>query len=162
MQQHMQSSIGGAACSGGRLAAASRPDAVCPEHPNGRRRPRTTTPAAIGLGVFIGCLPLYGFHLLICVAAGWLFKLNRLKIYLAANISNPFVAPWLLLAEFQVGSWLRRGTFHAITIDTIRNSSVASLGIDLIVGSVALGAVLAALAAWTLHVLMMRRDGRGR
>lgn len=115
--------------------------------------PRQET-AAIALGVFIGCLPLYGFHLLICVAAGWLFKLNRLKIYLAANISNPFVAPWLLLAEFQAGSWLRRGTFHAITIETIRNSSVASLGVDLLVGSVALGAVFAALAAWGTHMTL--------
>jgi uncharacterized protein (DUF2062 family) len=110
--------------------------------------------AAIALGVFIGCLPLYGFHLLICIAAGWLFKLNRLKIYLAANISNPFVAPWLILAEFQAGSWLRRGSFHAITVDTIRNSSVASLGLDLIVGSLAVGTVLAALAAWGTHATL--------
>ena len=52
--------------------------------------------AAIGAGVFIGCLPFYGFHLLICWAVGWLLGLNRVKMYLAANISNPFVAPWLL------------------------------------------------------------------
>ena len=54
--------------------------------------------AAIGLGVFIGCSPLYGFHLLLCLAVGWCLGLNRLKMYLAANISNPFVAPFLLLA----------------------------------------------------------------
>ena len=44
-------------------------------------------------GVFIGCLPLYGLHLLICGAVGTIFRLNRLKMYLAANLSNPFVAP---------------------------------------------------------------------
>ena len=49
--------------------------------------------AAVSLGVFIGCLPLYGLHLLICWTVGFALGLNRLKMYLAANISNPFVAP---------------------------------------------------------------------
>ena len=35
---------------------------------------------AVGVGVFIGCLPLYGFHLVLCWITGWLFGLNRLKI----------------------------------------------------------------------------------
>ena len=52
---------------------------------------------AVGLGVFIGCLPFYGFHLLMCLAAGWLLRLNRLKLYVAANISNPLMAPLLIL-----------------------------------------------------------------
>jgi uncharacterized protein (DUF2062 family)/trans-aconitate methyltransferase len=110
--------------------------------------------AAIAIGVFIGCLPVYGLHLAICWAVGWLFGLNRLKVYLAANISNPFVAPWLLFAEFQAGSWIRRGSFHAISIDTIRNSSVASLGADLLVGSVAVGGVLAVLAGWGTYATL--------
>ncbi len=104
--------------------------------------------AAIAVGVFIGCLPFYGFHLLLCVLVGWLFRLNRLKIYLAANISNPLLAPWLLFAELQTGSWLRRGAFHSVTLDTIKSTGVAVLGADLLVGSVAIGATLAALAAW--------------
>ena len=65
--------------------------------------------AAVALGVFIGCLPIYGLHLLICWIAGLLLGLNRLKMYLAANVSNPLVAPWLIFAEVQAGAWLRRG-----------------------------------------------------
>jgi hypothetical protein len=26
---------------------------------------------AIGIGVFLGCLPVYGLHLALCWAAGW-------------------------------------------------------------------------------------------
>ena len=55
----------------------------------GRRREA----AAIGVGVFIGCSPFYGFHLILCIAVSTLFRLNRLKTYLAANISIPLVAP---------------------------------------------------------------------
>ena len=43
--------------------------------------------AALGVGVLIGCSPFYGFHLLLVRFLGWLLHLNRLKMYLAANIS---------------------------------------------------------------------------
>ena len=36
--------------------------------------------AAIGTGVFIGSLPVFGFHLMICLVVGRLFRLNRLKL----------------------------------------------------------------------------------
>lgn len=104
--------------------------------------------AAIACGVFIGCLPFYGFHLLLCLLVGWAFRLNRLKLYLAANISNPFVAPFLLFAELQTGSYLRRGTFHAMTLDAIRETGAVALGVDLLAGSVVVGLALAALAAF--------------
>ena len=97
---------------------------------------------AIGLGAFIGCSPLYGLHLLICWALGWCLRLNRLKMYLAANISNPFMAPFLLFAQVQAGAWLRRGEFHALTLEAVRHIDPWSFGADLIVGSVAVGAVL--------------------
>jgi uncharacterized protein (DUF2062 family)/2-polyprenyl-3-methyl-5-hydroxy-6-metoxy-1,4-benzoquinol methylase len=113
--------------------------------------------AAIGVGVFIGCLPLYGLHLIICVVAGSLLRLNRLKLYLAANISNPFFAPWLLFAEVQTGSWLRRGQFHRVSIETFQNAGAVVLGTDLVVGSVALGAALGLLAAWGTYA-MVRSD----
>src|SRR2546423_2476288 len=91
--------------------------------------------AAVALGVFIGCLPVYGFHLLLCWAAGVLLGLNRLKMYLAANISNPLVAPWLIFAEVQTGAWLRRGSFHQLSRQSIASSGLTRFGIDALVGS---------------------------
>jgi SAM-dependent methyltransferase len=97
--------------------------------------------------VFIGCLPVYGLHLLICWAVGFAFGLNRLKMYLAANISNPLLAPWLLCAEVQAGAWLRRGSFHPLTLQAIKTAGVVELGVDLLIGSVFVGGALASLAA---------------
>jgi uncharacterized protein (DUF2062 family) len=108
---------------------------------------------AIGVGVFIGCLPVYGFHLILCWAIGWAFRLNRLKMYLAANISNPFVAPLLLLAELEVGAWLRRGSFHALSLDTVRTIEPWSFGADLIVGSLAIGGGLGVLVGLATYAL---------
>jgi uncharacterized protein (DUF2062 family) len=97
---------------------------------------------AIAAGVFIGCLPVYGLHLVIVWLVGWVAGLNRLKMYVAANISNPFVAPFLLLSEVQIGAWVRRGHVHALSVETVKQIDPWSFGADLIVGSLALGAAL--------------------
>ena len=47
----------------------------------------------IGLGILVGCSRVYGLHLALCWGLGLALGLNRLKMYLAANISNPLVAP---------------------------------------------------------------------
>ena len=110
--------------------------------------------AAVAVGVFIGCLPVYGLHLLLCVLAGTLLRLNRLKTYLAANISNPFVAPWLVLAEVQAGAWMRRGAFHELSVDTLETTGLRVFAGDLLIGSVVVGGVLAGLAAWGTFTLV--------
>ena len=103
--------------------------------------------AAVSLGVFIGCLPLYGLHLLICWTVGFALGLNRLKMYLAANISNPFVAPWLIFAEVQTGAWLRRGSFHPLSRETITSTGIGVFGMD---------------ARGRQHVRRRRAGGAGR
>lgn len=110
--------------------------------------------AAIAVGLFVGCLPFYGFHLLLCWLAGTMLRLNRIKVYLAANISNPFVAPWLLFVELQTGAWLRHGTFQPITLRAIRATGLGGVGIDLLLGSVVVGTVLAIVAGTVTYALL--------
>ena len=110
--------------------------------------------AAIALGLFLGCLPFYGFHLLLCWLFGRLLSLNRLKVYLAANISNPLIAPWLILVELQTGAWLRHGAFQHLTLDAIRTTGLKVVSLDLLVGSVVVGACLAFLGASVTYVML--------
>lgn len=110
--------------------------------------------AAVGLGVFLGCLPVYGLHLLLCWVMGALFRLNRLKVYLAANISNPFVAPWLLLAELQVGAWLRHGALQSLRPSAVRAAGLDVVLIDLVTGSVVVGLALGAIAAAATYFVL--------
>jgi len=96
---------------------------------------------AIGLGLYVGASPFVGFHLALSLALGWLFGLNRFRVYLAANISNPLVAPFLYALEIQVGSWLRTGHVHtAARLHVIR---LQGLAIDILLGSVVVGSSLA-------------------
>jgi uncharacterized protein (DUF2062 family)/SAM-dependent methyltransferase len=128
-----------------------------------RLRTEGATPArdgwAIGLGIFVGCSPWYGFHLLICWVLGRLLKLNRLKMYLAANISNPFAAPFLILVELQVGAWLRRGRFHALTVETVRTTDPWTFGADILLGSLVAGAVLGAVGGVATWLGLRTPDG---
>ncbi len=105
------------------------------------------TAAAVGLGIFIGCLPLWGVHLAICVLVGRLLHLSRLKMYLAANISNPLVLPFLLLAQIQVGRFARRGDFYELTLHDMRLTPPWLFGADLAVGSLIVGVGLGVLGA---------------
>lgn len=117
--------------------------------------------AAFGLGTFIGCSPLFGFHLPLCLAAGSLLRLNRLKLYLASNISNPLVAPVLLFSEVQAGSWLRVGAPYPLSLEAFRAFNVWQFGIDLVLGSIVVGLVLGAGAAAGTYFLA-RRAGISR
>lgn len=109
---------------------------------------------AIGVGVFIGCSPFYGFHLLLSWLCGRLLGLNRLKVYLAANISNPIVAPVLLLAELQTGAWLRTGAFLPLTLEAVRTISPWQFGADLLLGSAVVGGVLGGVGGLATYLAL--------
>ncbi|HVF61720.1 MAG TPA: DUF2062 domain-containing protein [Thermoanaerobaculia bacterium] len=113
---------------------------------------------AVAAGVFIGCLPLYGLHLALCLAAGRLLGLNRMKAYLAAQLNNPFTAPFLIAAEIGVGRLLRSGSLAGLAPARLTERGVAGVGLDLALGSLAVGTVLgAALGAATWLTLRGRR-----
>ena len=72
---------------------------------------------AVGIGCFLGALPVYGIHLGVCIVVARLFRLNEAVMYAAANISNPFFAPFLIAAEIEIGEYMRHG--HVATgLDT--------------------------------------------
>src|SRR5688572_9672480 len=115
---------------------------------------RAREACAIGVGLFIGCSPFYGFHLALCWMIGWVLRLNRMKVYLAANISNPIVAPFILFAELQTGAWIRTGAFLPLTVETVRTTSPWQFGIDLLVGSAVVGGVLGAMGGLATYLAL--------
>lgn len=92
---------------------------------------------SVGLGLFIGCLPLYGFHLPLCLLVCLPFGLDAVLAYVAANISNPLIAPFLLVLEVEVGSLLLRG--HALGFEP---HALEKTNLALVAGEVALGSIV--------------------
>lgn len=127
--------------------------------PPGRRRPfrellynlRTEgeSPArqawAVVAGVLIGCSPLYGLHLALCVLVARLFRLNQIRTYVAAHVSLPFLWPVLVLAEVDAGRLLRGAPPLALSLAELRHLRPWQFGVDLLVGSLVVGGLLAAL-----------------
>jgi uncharacterized protein (DUF2062 family) len=137
---------------------------VKPERPVGRRRRigraysemhyqlRTEgdTPGrkavSVALGVGLGCLPVWGLHLLLCASLARLLRVSRVRTYLAAHINNPITFPFLLYFELGIGRWLRSGDWPTIDRRALGELGAAALG-DLMLGAVVLGVGLGAIAA---------------
>jgi 2-polyprenyl-3-methyl-5-hydroxy-6-metoxy-1,4-benzoquinol methylase len=113
---------------------------------------------AIGLGLFIGCSPLIGFHLGLCLAAGWLFGLNRLKLYLAANLVNALVLPAVLFAEVQAGSLLRRGAVYPLSLSAFGALDPWLFGLDLALGTLVVGGAIGAVGGLLTFAVLGRSD----
>lgn len=118
----------------------------------------------VGVGVFIGCLPLYGLHLAICVAVAGLLRLNQPLVYLAANISNPLVAPLLIAAELAVGEWARYGRLPAAALPGGTVWQMARAGGDLflscLLGGLLVGTTLGGALGGLALVVARRRAVR--
>jgi uncharacterized protein (DUF2062 family)/SAM-dependent methyltransferase len=114
--------------------------------------------AAVALGSFIGCTPIYGTHLLLCLPLARLFRLNRLLTYLAAHINNPLTAPWLLALSYGLGHRFFEGTWPPLSFRKIIEQGALAFGRDLLVGSVLLGLLLAPVLGLLAYVIARRRE----
>ena len=82
---------------------------------------------AVGLGLFVGALPLYGVHIGVCIVISRFFRLNHALMYAAANISNPFFAPFLIALEIAIGDYLRHGTMNGVDMSVFGDSFLETL-----------------------------------
>ena len=112
---------------------------------------------AVAVGLFIGCQPLYGLHFVLVLAVCLPLRLDAVLSYLAANISNPLCAPFLIVAEVEAGAYLTSGRFVAFGLSQARASGAAGFARQLFVGSIAVGAALALLGFALAWLLASRR-----
>jgi SAM-dependent methyltransferase len=112
--------------------------------------------AAVAIGLFIGCLPLYGLHLLLVLLVCVPRRLDSVISYLAANISNPFVAPFLITLEVEIGSLLLTGQHAAFDLTRARATGVAGYFVHAAAGSVVVGTLLALLGGGLAFALSRR------
>lgn len=114
---------------------------------------------SVALGLFIGCLPLYGFHLPLCLLVCVPFGLDAVLAYVAANISNPFVAPFLVVSEVEVGSWLLHGHGFGFDLEAAKHPNFARIAAEIALGSVVVGALLGLLGGVLAASVARRRAG---
>ena len=115
--------------------------------------------AAVAIGLFIGCQPVFGLHLVLVLAVCVPLRLDAVLAYLAANISNPFFAPFLIFSEVELGAYLADGRFVAFDVAHARAAGASGFARYLFAGSLAVGAALA-VVGFGLSWLVAKRRSR--
>ncbi len=118
---------------------------------------RRRAAGSVAVGLFIGALPLYGLHFPLCAALCVPLSLDLVTAYVAANISNPLFAPFLVAAEVQVGALILEGHFVPFTIEQARSTGVTGFVAQAAVGALAMGTAMA-LAGAAITAAVVRRD----
>lgn len=121
---------------------------------------------AVGIGIFIGALPVYGVHLGVVIVVARLMRLNQAVMYAAANISNPFFAPFLIAAEIELGQYMRYGDAGVVDTSAFGHSFLETLKtapdlfVSCIYGSVVLGVGLGLVLGPLAWGIALWRQGR--
>lgn len=90
-----------------------------------RNEKDTVKAVSVGFGVFMGIFPIWGFQLAVAILLAFLFRLNKILVILAANISIPPVVPIILFLSHWVGGvWMGD---RAVTISLDENLDLAFL-----------------------------------
>ena len=87
---------------------------------------------ASGLGIFVGCTPIFGLHTVVIAAMAFFFRLNFIYLWLGSNISLPIFFPFLLIGAHYLGK---------VTVPHLPLTA-ANEAITLLVGSIVLGVLL--------------------
>ncbi|HEY4983579.1 MAG TPA: DUF2062 domain-containing protein [Verrucomicrobiae bacterium] len=61
---------------------------------------------AVGLGLFFGIVPIWGFQMVVAAAAAHFLRLNKAITLLANNISIPPMIPFILYGSLLLGHWM--------------------------------------------------------
>ncbi len=115
---------------------------------------------SVAFGVFMGIIPIWGYQLVSAIFLAYVFKLNKVIVAIAANISLPPMIPFILFASVKAGELIlgvKTGlNFHSdITFDVIK-----SLLMVYIVGSIALAIIMflfSGLLSWLLLTMLRKR-----
>jgi uncharacterized protein (DUF2062 family) len=111
---------------------------------------------SVGVGLVIGMTPAFGFHWLIVIAVCVPLRLDTGVAYLAANISLPFIVPFITLAELETGALVLHGRLLSLAPSQVKTMALGRLAAELAVGTAIAataggalgGAITYALVAW--------------
>jgi uncharacterized protein (DUF2062 family) len=110
---------------------------------------------AVGLGLFFGILPIYGFQIMVGTAVAHHLRLNKATLLLASHISIPPVVPFILYGGMVLGHWMFTGQTLDISPHQITKGLTLKHFVQFITGALVL-AVLAALLGTIITYGMAR------
>ena len=127
----------------------------------------------VGIGTFVGFLPLVGFKTLLAIGGAKLARGNLVASAVAVTLHDVLIplAPFTLLWEYRLGYWMLGDPGHlpATLPETPHGfaawmhwSTLGEVGLPLPLGAAVVGLIGGAVAGLLLHGLLLRRAARRR
>ncbi|MCD4793425.1 MAG: DUF2062 domain-containing protein [Bacteroidales bacterium] len=111
---------------------------------------------AVGFGFFMGILPVWGWQTIVALALSHYFKLNKVIVILAANISIPPMLPFILFGSFYTGALVLGNDMDLLHFTTdISFKTVTQDLLQYIVGSVVF-AIVAGLVTFAVTFMLLK------
>ncbi len=110
---------------------------------------------AVGLGLFFGIAPLWGFQMVAAATAAHFLKLNKAITLVASNISIPPMMPIILYGALALGHWMFTGQNLGFSFARAEMTHARAFEYvwQWLVGSVALAIIVAALGTAATYLI---------
>lgn len=110
---------------------------------------------AVGLGVFTGVIPIWGFQTILSIILSFIFRLNKIIIITVSNFSQPPITPFIVLGSFLLGGIIMN-TEQAMFINTSKSEYelIENHLLQYVLGSIVLAILLAFLSGITTYYFL--------
>jgi uncharacterized protein (DUF2062 family) len=108
---------------------------------------------AVGLGLFCGIAPIWGWQMALAAALAHWWRLNKAIALLASNISIPPLAPFILYGGLALGRWLFTGQGVEFSRETLTWARLVEYGWQWFIGSFLLALLAGVTGTAVTYVL---------
>lgn len=118
---------------------------------------------SIMFGVFMGIIPLWGYQLITAIALAYVFKLNKLIVGVAANISITPMIPVIIYLSYLTGGIVMGTDISQLPFNAGFSLDLFTLNIkQYLVGSFVLASIASSLIGTFFYILLLfvRKDHR--
>jgi len=103
----------------------------------------------------MGIVPLWGFQLAIAIAGAFVFRLNKILVVIAANISIPPMIPIVLFLSYVTGGlWLGHSASHLSFSNDITLETLSKNLLQYLLGAVTLAIIAGIVFGGITFVLL--------
>lgn len=116
---------------------------------------------SVGVGVFMGIVPIWGFQMVTALAAAVLFRLNKALVFMSCHVSLPPMIPFVIFASFATGRiWVTDGSFLPPLTSNLSLDMIKQNLFQYLTGAVTLAIIAGVVAFLLVYILLaiFRKD----
>ena len=103
----------------------------------------------------MGIAPVWGYQLIIAISLAHLFKLNKVIVAVAANISVPPMIPFILYFSYMTGGLALNGYWHLPENVVVNFAFIRDNFFQYVIGSLIFGALLSLLIGMIVLISLL-------